>query len=155
MADVLRAKNAAVRVLALAVFAGSAAALFATAGTPPAWALVAAVALHLGVGAWYVAAGNVVSILNPRPASHSLQRGGSLSSVAALAGMGIVSAGTALFVPPVLLALRQDQPWILAAGWVAVGLLGGAVRRAVFPATARLLERRREEVLAAVAGDTA
>jgi ABC-2 type transport system permease protein len=151
---VLRAKNAAVAVLALLIFAGSAAALFATAGIPPAWALLSALALHLGVGTWYVAAGNLVSILNPRPASYSLQRGGGLSAVSALAGMGIVSAGAALFVPPVLLALHLDEPWVLAAGWVLLGLAGWGVRRAVFRPTARLLARRREAVLSAVAGET-
>ena len=155
LADVLRAKNSAVRLLALAVFAGSAAALFATAGVPPPWVLVAALALHLGVGAWYVAAGNVVSILNPRPAAHSFQRGGSLSPVSALVGMAIVSAGTALFVPPVFLALHLDQPWVLAGGWLLLGAAGWAVRRAAFPATVQLLERRREAVLSAIAGEAA
>lgn len=155
LADVLRAKNAAVRLLALAIFAASAVALFATSGAPPLWALVAALALHLGAGAWYQAAGNVISILNPRPAPHSLQRGASLSPVSALAGMGIVSAGTALFVPPVFLALHLEEPWLVAGLWAALGLVGAAVRRAVFPATARLLLRRREELLDSVAGHSA
>jgi ABC-2 type transport system permease protein len=154
LADVLRAKNAAARLLSLAVFAGSAAALLATAGAPPLWALVAALALHLGTGAWFLAAGNVISILNPRPASHSLQRGGSLSPVSALVGMAIVSGGIALFVPPVLLALHGEEPWLLVAAWTGIGIAGAVVRRAVFPATARLLERRREALLNAVAGDT-
>ncbi len=154
LADVLRAKNTAVRLLSLAIFAGSAAALFATAGAPPAWVQVSALALHLGVGAYYLAAGNVVSILNPRPAAYSLQRGGSLPALSALAGMGIVSAGAGLFVPPVFLALHYDEPWLLVAGWLVLGLAGAAVARGAFAATARLLARRREAVLGAVAGDT-
>ena len=35
----------------------------------------------------------------------------------------------------------------MAGLWAALGLVGAAVRRAVFPATARLLLRRREELL--------
>jgi ABC-2 type transport system permease protein len=154
-ADVLRAKNAAVRVLSFAIFAGSAVALLATGGRPPAWALLAAVALHLGVGPWYLAAGNVVSILNPRPASHSLQRGASLAPMSTLAGMMIFSGGAAIFVPPVLLALRLEEPWVLVAGWAALGLVGAAVRRAVLPATARLMVRQREALLDSIAGDAA
>jgi ABC-2 type transport system permease protein len=152
-ADVLRAKNVASRVLAFAIFAGSALALVATAGPPPLWALLAALALHLGAGVWFVTAGNVVSILHPRPGSHALQRGASVAPLSALVGMGIVSAGGALFVPPVLLVVRLEQPWVLVWSWAAIGLAGAAVRRAVLPATARLLERRREELLAAVTGD--
>jgi len=153
--DVLRAKNAAVRLLSLLVFAGSAGALFATAGLPPLWQLVAALALHLGAGAWFLAGGNLVSILSPRPAAYSLQRGGSLSPAAVLAGMGIVSVGTGLFVPPVLLAIHLERPWVLVAGWAAIGLVGAALRRASFPAAARLLQRRREALLEGVAGDAA
>lgn len=151
--DVLRAKNAAVRLLGLAIFAASAAALFATGGAPPPWAVLAAVALHLGLGPWFLAAGNLVSIANPRSAPYSLQRGASLAPVSALAGMAIVSSGAALFAPPVLLALRLDAPWALVAAWAALGVAGAAVRRAVLPATARLLERRREALLAAIAGE--
>ncbi|HVO19004.1 MAG TPA: hypothetical protein VMU15_07100 [Anaeromyxobacter sp.] len=152
-AEVLRAKNAATSLLSLAIFAASAAALFAAGGPPPAWAMAAALALHLGIGPWYRAAGNVVSILNPAPAVHSLQRGGNLAPASSLAGLAIVSAGAALFAPPVLLALRLDQPWLLVVAWAGLGLVGAAVRRAVLPASARLLSRRREALLAAVAGD--
>jgi ABC-2 type transport system permease protein len=151
--DVLRAKNAAARILALAIFAASALALFATGGVPPAWVLLAALALHLGAGGWLVTAGNVVSILNGRPGSHALQRGASVAPFSALLGLAIVSGVTLLFLPPVLLERRVEQPWVLFWGWSAVGLVGVAVRRAVLPWTARLLERRREELLAAVAGD--
>jgi ABC-2 type transport system permease protein len=152
-ADVLRAKNLGTSLLSLCIFAASAAALFAAGGLPPAWSVAAAAALHLGIGPWYRAAGNVVSILNPAPAVHSLQRGGNLAPASSLAGLVIVSAGAALFAPPVLLALRLDQPWLLVGAWAALGVAGSAVRRAVLPATARLLVRRREALLAAVAGD--
>jgi ABC-2 type transport system permease protein len=155
LADVLRAKNAAVRILSLAIFAASAAALVATSGPPPIWAALAAIALHLGLGPWYLAAGNLVSIVNPRPAAHSLQRGGSLAPVSALLGMAIFSGGAALFALPVVLALRWDEPWLLVAGWAALGLAGAAVRRALLPATVRLLLRRKEQLLAGVAGDSA
>jgi ABC-2 type transport system permease protein len=151
--DVLRAKNAASRGMALLLFAGCALALFATGGLPPLWAILAALALHLSAGVWFVTAGNLVSILNARPGSHALQRGASIAPLSALLGMGIVSAGSALFLPAVLLERRLDQPWALFWGWTAVGLVGAAVRRAVLPWTARLLARRREELLAAVTGD--
>ncbi len=152
--DVLRAKNVAGLLLAFGLFAGCAAALFATGGLPQAWALLAALALHLGAGIWWVTAGNLVSILNPRPGSHALQRGG-LAPLSALLGMFIVSGGTALFLPPVFLALRFDNPWLLVVSWAAIAVAGIVVRRAALPLTARLLERRREQVLAAVAGDDA
>ncbi len=151
----LRAKNAAVRLLSLAIFAASAAALIATGGPPPPWAALAAVALHLGIGPWYLAAGNLVSIVNPRPAAHGLQRGASLAPISALLGMAIFSGGAALFALPVLLALRLEEPWLLVAGWAALGLAGAAVRRALLPATVRVLLRRKEQLLAAVTGDEA
>jgi ABC-2 type transport system permease protein len=154
-ADVLRAKNAASSFLAFALFALTAAALSATGGLPQPWAICAALALHLGAGAWWTAAGNLVSILNPRPAAHSLQRGASLAPMTALAGMAIVSGGVTLFGLPVLLARSFDDPWLLVAIWTALAVAGAGVRRAVRPLTARLLERRREQVLAAVAGDDA
>lgn len=153
--DVLRAKNAAARVVALGIFAASALALFATGGLPPAWAILGALALHLGAGVWLVTAGNVVSILNGRPGSHALQRGASVAPFSALLGLGIVSGVSVLFLPPVLLEVQTGQPWTLFWGWCAVGLAGVAVRRAALPWTARLLERRREELLAAVGGDDA
>ena len=152
-ADVLRAKNAAVRLLSLGIFVASALALSTTGGAPPAWAAAAALALHLGVSPWYLAAGNLISILNPRPAAHSLQRGGSLTAASALAGMAVVSGGALLFAAPVLVSLRLEEPWVLAGAWTGLGLLGGVVRRAILPATVRLLERRREALLDAVAGE--
>jgi len=152
-ADVLVAKNAGVLLLSMALFGASAAALVAVGGAPPSWACVGAVVLHLGVAPWFLAGGNLVSILNPRAASNAVQRGGRLSPLSALAGMAIVSAGAALFGAPVLLALHLDQPWLLPAAWGALGLAGATVYRAALPATARLLARRREALLEAVAGD--
>ncbi|BDG06622.1 hypothetical protein [Anaeromyxobacter oryzae] len=152
-ADALRAKNLAAYGLSLAIFAGAAALLVAAGGAPPRWALAAAVALHAGIAPWFLAAGNVVSILNPRAAAFTLQRGSRLSPVSALAGMAIVSGGAGLFAVPVLVALRLESPPLLVALWAALGLAGALVYRAALPATARLLERRREPLLAAVAGD--
>lgn len=151
--DVLRAKNAAARIMALLLFAGCLAALAIVGGPPPLWALLAAAALHLGAGVWFVTAGNVVSILNPRPGSHALQRGAAVAPLSALLGMAIVSGCTLLFLPPVLLELKLEQPWVLFWGWGATGLVGAGVRRAALPATARLLARRREALIAAVTGD--
>jgi ABC-2 type transport system permease protein len=153
LADVLLAKNRAMFLLGAALFAVSAAAMVAAGGAPAPWALAAAVALHLGIAPWYLTAGNFVSILNPRTGIHSVQRGGRLPPASALAGMAIVSAGAALFGGPVLLAVRLEAPWAMAVAWVALGLVGVAVHRATLPPLARLLYRRREAVLAAVAGD--
>ncbi|MFY3745268.1 hypothetical protein ACOQFB_15245 [Anaeromyxobacter sp. Red801] len=151
--DALAAKNGAVYALALALFAASAAALTAAAGAPPAWAVAAAVALHAGAAPWFLAAGNVVSVLVPRAASTSIQRGGRLSPLTALAGMALVSAVSAVFALPVLAALRLEWPWLVAASWAALGALGLWLYRLALPRTARLLSARREALLAAVAGD--
>jgi ABC-2 type transport system permease protein len=152
-ADVLAAKNLVTYLFSLALFAGCVGAAVALGGPPPAWALVGAVALHAGVAPWFLAAGNLVSILVPRPAPMTIQRGGHLSPVSALAGMAIFSAGGALAALPVLAALRLDEPWLLPAGWALLGLLGMAVYRSALPRLARLLRDRREPLLAAVCGD--
>jgi ABC-2 type transport system permease protein len=120
---------------------------------PPRWAFAAALALHAGLAPWFLGAGNAVSILNPRPAPHTVQRGGHLSPVSAFAGMAIFSAGAGLFAIPVLVALRLDAAWVLIAGWSALGLAGLALYRAVLPRVARLLVERREPLLDAVCGD--
>jgi len=151
--DVLVAKNAAAYAFSLVLFLASAAAGIAVAGAPPRWALTGALALHAGLAPWFLAAGNVVSIVNPQAASHSIQRGGHLSPASALAGMAILSAGTALFSIPVLVAIRLDEPWLLAVGWTALGLAGIAVYRAALPRAARLLDVRREPLLDAACGD--
>jgi ABC-2 type transport system permease protein len=152
-ADAIRAKNTATYALSLALFVACAAALAAVGGAPPAWALAGALALHAGIAPWFLAAGNVVSILNPRAASHGLQRGGRLSPLSVLAGMAIVSSGSGLFAAPVLLAIRRDQPWLLVSSWLALGAIGAALYRAVLPRLGRLLTARREPLLDAVAGD--
>lgn len=152
-ADVLVAKNAAAYAFSLALFLASAAAGVAVAGAPPSWALPGALALHAGIAPWFFAAGNVVSILNPRAAPHSIQRGGHLAPASAFAGMAIFSAGTGLFSIPVLFAIRLDEPWLLPAGWAALGLAGLAVYRATLPRQARLLEARRDALLDATCGD--
>jgi ABC-2 type transport system permease protein len=151
--DAILAKNAATYLLSLTLFVASSAALIATGGRPPGWALCAGIALHAGIAPVFLVAGNAVSILNPRAASHTVQRGGRLSPVSGLAGMAIVSGGAGLFAAPVLVALRMDEPWVLVGAWAALGLAGLVVYRALHPRLARLLAARREELLAAVAGD--
>jgi ABC-2 type transport system permease protein len=152
-ARAVAAKNAAAYLFALAVFAGCAGVAVAVGGAPPPWALAAAFALHAGIAPWLLAAGNLVSILNPRAAPASLHRGGALSAVSGFAGMLILSAAAGLFALPVLLALRLDEPWALVGVWALLGLAGLALHRWSLPHAGALLERRREAVLAAVAGD--
>ncbi|HSN91189.1 MAG TPA: hypothetical protein VLS93_08160 [Anaeromyxobacteraceae bacterium] len=147
------AKNAAAYLFALAVFAACAGAAIAVGGAPPGWALWAAFALHAGLAPWLFAAGNLVSILNPRAAPVNLHRGGALSAVSGFAGMAILSAAAGLFSLPVLLALRLDEPWALVGSWAALGLAGLALYRWSLPRAGALLERRREFLLAAVSGD--
>jgi hypothetical protein len=69
--------------------------------------------------------------------------------------MAIFSAGGALFALPVLVAIRLDQPWLLPAGWAALGLAGLAAYRVALPREARLLGDRREPLLDAICGDDA
>lgn len=152
-ADVLVAKNAVAYAFSLALFVASAGAGIALGGAPPAWALLGALALHAGIAPWFLLAGNLVSLLNPRAAPHTIQRGGHLAPVSAFAGMAIFSAGGAVFSIPVLLAIRLDQPWLLPAGWVALGLAGLLVYRAALPRLARLFQERREPLLDAICGD--
>jgi ABC-2 type transport system permease protein len=153
--DVLVAKNLASYAFSFALFAASTGAGVALGGTPPAWVLLGAVTLHAGVGPWFLAAGNVVSILNPRPAPYTIQRGGHLSPISAFAGMAIFSAGGLLFSIPVLVAIRLDEAWVLPAGWAALGLAGLGVYRLSLPRLARLLRERREPLLEAICGDDA
>ncbi len=154
-ADVLVAKNLAAYAFSLALFAASAAAGVAAGGAPPAWALAGAIALHAGIAPLFLGAGNLVSILNPRPASHTLQRGGHLAPVSAFAGMAIVSAGVGLFAVPALVAIRLDRAWLLPAGWLALGAACLAAYRIALPRVARLLVARREPLLDAACGDDA
>jgi len=140
-------------LLGAALFLLCEAAMLAAGGAPAAWALAAAVALHLGIAPWYFTGGNLVSVLNPRAGVHSVQRGGRLPPASVLAGMAIVSSGAALFGAPALVAAQLQAPWLLVACWAALGLAGFALQRACAGPLARLLHRRREAVVAAVAGD--
>jgi ABC-2 type transport system permease protein len=152
-AEVLLAKNLAAYGLSAGLFFAAAAAAVAVGGALPGWALAAAVALHAGIAPWILAAGNFVSVLNPRPAANTVQRGGSLSPLSSLAGMFIVSGAAAAFAVPVVFAIRRNAPWLLVWGWAALGVAGGIAYRIALPFAARLLVRRREPLLAAVAGD--
>jgi ABC-2 type transport system permease protein len=152
-AHVLVAKNVAAFVLSFALFAASAAAAAAVGGAPPTWAVAGAFALHAGLAPFFLGAGNVVSILNPRPMAHTLQRGAHLGPMSALAGMLVFAAGSSLFALPALLAIRLDEPWLLPGGFAALGLAGLAAYRVALPRAARLLQERREALLDAVCGD--
>lgn len=153
LADLVLAKNLAAFGLGLAVSGACAAALVAVGGAPPAWALWGALALHAGIAPWFIGPGNLVSILNPRAASFTLQRGSRLAPASGVAGMAIVSACTGVFAAPVLLALRLDAPWVLVAGWAGLGVAGAVAYALTLPRVGRLLASRREPLLAAVAGD--
>ncbi len=153
--DVLVAKNVSAYLLSLALFAASAAAGIVTGGAPPGWALAGALLLHAGIAPLFLGAGNVVSILNPRAAPHTVQRGGHVSTVSALAGMIVVAAGTAAFGAPVLLAIRADEPWLVPASFAVLGAASLALYRATLPRAARLLAARREALLDGVCGDDA
>lgn len=152
-ADALRAKNLAAYALSLFIFVACAAVLWSVAGRPAGWALAAGVALHAGIAPWFLAAGNAISVLNPRASSHTVQRGGRLAPASALAGMAIVSAGAALFAVPVLVAIELELPWLLVGAWSGLGLAGALVYRAHLPWLGRLLVARREALLDAVTGD--
>jgi len=150
---VLAAKNGAAALAAALLFL-LAAAVYVTAGvTPPGWALAAALALHLGMAPWLFAAGNLVSIANPRSAPFALQRSGSLPALSALGGMAITTGATGLFGLPVLAALHWESEWLLLGAWVALGAAGWAAWRWSLPRAGRLLQQRREELLAEVTGD--
>jgi ABC-2 type transport system permease protein len=151
--EVLLAKNLAAYGLSAGLFAAAAAAAIAVGGALPGWALAAAIALHAGIAPWLLLAGNFVSVLNPRAAANTVQRGGSLSPLSSLAGMVIVSGAAAAFAIPVVFAVRRDAPWLLVWGWAALGAAGAIVYRVALPFAARLVVRRREPLLAAVAGD--
>jgi ABC-2 type transport system permease protein len=153
--DILAAKNVVAYALSLALFAASAGAAISLGGAPPAWALLGALALHAGIAPYFLAVGNVLSILVPRPAPMTIQRGGHLSPISALAGMAIFSGGGVLASAPVLAAIHFDEPWLLPAGWALLGLVGLLAYRASLPRVARLLSERREPLLEAVCGDDA
>jgi ABC-2 type transport system permease protein len=150
---VLVAKDLAIGSLGLGLHLASLAAMLLAGGWPPAWAVAGSLALHLGAAPWLLGLGNAVSIWNPRVAPLTLQRSGSMPALSALAGMVIFSGVSGLFALPVLLALRLDAGWLLAPAWLVLGGLGALLWWRTLPAAARLLQRRREELLAAVTGD--
>jgi len=150
---ILRAKNGALALASSGLFALGGAVFLAAGAAPPAWALLGAVALHLGLGPVLFGLGNLVSILNPRAATFALQRGGALPALSSLAGLAILSAAAALFGGPVLLALWLDSGWSLAAMWVGVGAGTWLAWARTLPAAGKLLARRREELLGALSGD--
>jgi len=152
-ADVLLAKNLVAYAFSLVLFAMCLAALLVLGGAPPAWGLWAGALLHLGAAPWLSGVGNFVSVLNPRAIPFDVQRGGSLSPLSALAGVAILSGVAGLFGVPALLAIKLDSPALLLASWAVVGLAGAAAYRVALPHAARLLVRRREAVVDAVAGD--
>lgn len=154
-ADVLRAKNLVLYVFSLGVFAVASGVLLAPGRPAPPWTLAAALALHAGTAPYLYAAGNLVSILNPKAASFAVQRNGSLSALSGLAGLGILSAVSGLFALPVLVALRLESPGVLVGGWAALGCLGLIAYARALPAEARTLSRRRDAVLPVVCGDDA
>jgi len=153
--DVLVAKNVVLYAYSLLVFALAAVPLLLAGEPPPAWALAAALALHAGMAPWLYAAGNLVSILNPKAASFAVQRHASLPALSGLAGLAILSATSALFALPVLLALRNESPWMLPGGWTVLGLAGLWVYRRALPPEARLLAEQRDALLPVVCGDDA
>ncbi len=153
--DVLAAKNLTLYVFSLGVLAASAAVMLAVGGSPPAWALAAAVTLHAALAPVLYGLGNLVAIVNPRAAPFGVQRGGSLPNLSGLAGMAILSGACSVLALPVLVALRFEAPWLVPASWAAAGLVGLMVYRRTLPAAAELLERRREQVLSVVCGDDA
>ena len=150
---VLLAKNAVAYACSLALFALGAVAFVAVGGPPPPWGLPAALALHAGAAPWVAGAGNLVSILNPRPLPFTLQGGGSLSPLSTLAGVTILSGVAGIFSLPALVAIRLESPALLLAGWTALGLAGAAVYAWALPRAGALLVARREALLDAVAGD--
>jgi ABC-2 type transport system permease protein len=153
--QVLVAKNLVVGVLGLGIHLASVLAMVLAGGLAPGWALAGTLALHLGAAPWFLAPGNAVAIWNPRSAPLSLARSGTLPALSALAGMVIFTGVAGLFALPVLLALRLDLAWLLPPAWLALGALGGLLWWRSLPAAARLLQARREELLAAVTGDEA
>lgn len=147
------AKNGAAYLLSAVLYLASAGLALLLAGAPPGWAIAAAAILHLGLAPWLYGLGNLVSVLNPRASSMSLQRSGSLPALSSLAGMAIIAAVGGVFALPVLLALRLDEGWVLPVAWGALGLLGLVAYQRMLPRLATLVAGRKEPLLSAVTGD--
>ncbi|HET7753974.1 MAG TPA: hypothetical protein VFK85_08685 [Anaeromyxobacteraceae bacterium] len=150
---VLRTRNRALAVSSLLLFVVCACAAISVAGWPPGWAIAGAVALNLGLAPALHGAGNVVSILNPRAVALGSRRAAPIPPLSSLGGLAIVSGATGVFGSPVLLAVWADSPWLMAPCWAVLAVAAYATYRATLPHVAALLERRREELLAAVSGD--
>jgi ABC-2 type transport system permease protein len=153
--ELLRAKNRAALAASTVLFALTGSVLVAAGGMPPPWALLGAAVLHVGMAPGLHALGNLTSVLNPRAAPFGVQRGGALPPLSALAGMAVVSAVAGLFAVPAVVAAWVGNPWLLPVGWCGTGILALIVYRSTLPRVARLLERKREVVLAEVCGDDA
>jgi ABC-2 type transport system permease protein len=151
----LRAKNVALAAYATVVFALAASAYSVMAGPPPAWAAASAALLELGLAPALYGLGNVVSVVLPRAAPIGIQRTGSLSPIAALAGMAITSGTLLAFAVPAMLAVWSDTFWVIPVGFGFVGAGAALAWRVTLPAVGRMLDRRREAVLAEVCGDEA
>jgi ABC-2 type transport system permease protein len=149
----LLAKNGAAAAFAAALLLAAGIPYLAIGGMPPAWALAGALALQAALAPVLLGLGNLVSVLNPRAASFSARRGTAAAALSSLAGMGIFSAGAGLMAAPALLAIRLDEPWVLAAGWGALGLAAAALYRRTLPLAGALLQRRREQLISAVGGE--
>jgi ABC-2 type transport system permease protein len=150
---VLRARNRALSVASFLLFVASAAAAVSVAGWPPAWALCGALALHVGLGPALHGAGNVVSVLNPRAVALGARRGAPIPPLSSLGGLAIVSAVGGVFGAPVLLGVWTGSPWAMVPCWALLAVAAYGAYRVTLPRVGRLLERRREEILAAVTGD--
>lgn len=148
---VLAAKNGAVALFSGALFLLAGGVYLSLVGrAPPAWALLGALVLHLGMAPLFQGAGNLLSILNPRAAPFAMQRGGSLPALSSLAGMAIVSGATGIFGLPVLLALRFESPWGLVAAWTVLAVACWIAWWRSLPSAGRLLLRNRDALLAEV-----
>jgi ABC-2 type transport system permease protein len=149
--EVLLAKNLAAIGLGLALFLACLGAALVAGGGVPGWAAGAALVLHLGAAPWLLGLGNVVAVLNPRAASFQTTRGGNVSPLSAIAGMGITSVVAGLFGLPVLAALSLDSTAALVAAWVGIGVAGLAAYGLTLPRVGALLAARREPLQEAVA----
>jgi ABC-2 type transport system permease protein len=152
---VLRAKNGATALAALGLFAAAAISALTAGAAPPAWAVVGAIALHLGLAPALHGAGNLVSAWNPRAAAFGAQRGGHVAPASALAGIAIVSTASGIFSLPVLAAVHAEEPWLMPAGWALLGVAALVAYRLTLPRVAALVGARREALLAAVCDEEA
>lgn len=153
LSTVFAAKNASLHLFSFLTWLVSVVVYAAFAGPPPVWAFVAGAALHLGLGAPLYSVGNAISVIHPKAAQWSFRRGGTVPALSALVAMIALFFSAAIFALPALLALYLDSPWVLVGLWAALGALGFVGWRTLLSPAARLLERRKEQVVSVVAGD--